>query len=480
MGSQTARVCTHPPYVRTHGLAASRLSASAGLVLDPWQAAILDVILGVRDDGKFACFEPCFVIPRQNGKGAVFEALALFKLFVLQERLIMWSAHQLKTAGESFRRILALADNTPDLKRLMGKPMFRQGEQGLQLKTGQRLLFHARSKTSMRGYSPTSLILDEAFDINNDDMAALLPTLSAQPNAQVVYASTPPLNAAESQHLQRLRARGESGTDTSLAWWDWSVPSGTDFDNRTGWAQANPALGIRISEEAVERERNTLDNEDFGRERLGIWPELASEHVIDLSLWSSLVDKGSKRGEKLAFAVDVSPERKACIAMASIRADGKMHVELVDHKTGTAWVPERLVELRDKWNPVAIALDVGGPGGNLLLELEKVGITRPENQDRPSYGSLAVPTVREVAAACASLVDGIQHKAVRHLDEPRLNLAIANAKTRPLGDAWAWARKNMSVDISPLVAVTLARWAFEARAHLVQETKKRRADFAWL
>jgi hypothetical protein len=37
--------------------------------------------------------------------------------------------------------------------------------------------------------------------------------------------------------------------------------------------------------------------------------------------------------------------------------------------------------------------------------------------------------------------------------------AIRGATTRPLGDAWAWSRKNSDVDITPLVSCTLAHWA---------------------
>jgi hypothetical protein len=35
---------------------------------------------------------------------------------------------------------------------------------------------------------------------------------------------------------------------------------------------------------------------------------------------------------------------------------------------------------------------------------------------------------------------------------------------RRSGDAWAWSRKNSSIDISPLVAVTLALWGVETQA----------------
>jgi len=37
-----------------------------------------------------------------------------------------------------------------------------------------------------------------------------------------------------------------------------------------------------------------------------------------------------------------------------------------------------------------------------------------------------------------------------------LAAAVRIAKPRPLGDAWAWSRKNSTGNISPLVSATLA------------------------
>jgi hypothetical protein len=38
---------------------------------------------------------------------------------------------------------------------------------------------------------------------------------------------------------------------------------------------------------------------------------------------------------------------------------------------------------------------------------------------------------------------------------------VGGARRRRMRDAWAWSRDSVSVDISPLVAVTLALWGFE-------------------
>ena len=55
-GSQTPRVCTVPPFVSSAGAEAVDLARQAGLVLDPWQAFVLERSLGERRDGQWAAF----------------------------------------------------------------------------------------------------------------------------------------------------------------------------------------------------------------------------------------------------------------------------------------------------------------------------------------------------------------------------------------------------------------------------------------
>ena len=53
--------------------------------------------------------------------------------------------------------------------------------------------------------------------------------------------------------------------------------------------------------------------------------------------------------------MDVTPLRDvATIAAASRRADGNIHIEVVDRRVGTDWVPARLEELKRKWKPAAM------------------------------------------------------------------------------------------------------------------------------
>jgi len=60
----------------------------------------------------------------------------------------------------------------------------------------------------------------------------------------------------------------------------------------------------------------------------------------------------------------------------------------------------------------------------------------------------------------------VVERSLGYVPRPALDAAVAGAATRPLGDAWAWAREGLSTDITPLVAVSLARWGHATRAHL--------------
>jgi hypothetical protein len=479
-GAAKPRVSTHPAYVDTYGPEAIELMVRAGQPLDAWQCDSLTLMLAVRGDGKWACFECAEIVARQNGKGGILEARVLAGLFLLGERLIMWSAHEYKTAMEAYLRVRFLIHNLIQagvVDQADVKFNNTNGEEGVEiLSTGQRLKFIARSKSSGRGFSGDVNIIDEAFAYTPQQQAALMPTMSARPNPQIIYTSSPPLTGDTGEVLYALRARGEAGGDDSLGWRDWGLAGdldfldGIDLDDLAAWAAANPALRIRITLETIGRERRSMSPVDFARERLGIWPKKvgAGAGLIDAKLWASLADTGSVASDLKTFAVDVTPARDhASIAVYSPRPDGPGHVELIDYRPGTDWVVARLAALKVTWNPVAIALDPRGPAGSLLLDLEQVGITAPTDPERPRRGDLALAGTQDVAAACGRIVDAARQQQLRHIDQPQLNLAVLGAAIRPLGDAWAWGRKVATQDISPLVAITLARWAHEVREPLV-------------
>lgn len=497
LGAQEPTHRTVPPYVSTSGQEAVELAEMAGLHLDPWQQMILADGLGEAPDGKWAAFEVAEIVSRQNGKGAVFEARELAGLFLLGERLVIHTAHEFKTAAEAFRRVESLVSNTDSLRKRVKRVDRTRGEEGIELLTGQRLRFLARSKGSGRGFTGDCVILDEAYELGDDQMAALLPTLSARPNPQLWYGSSAGMitsvqlgriwkrgrRACPCAVCAQMRVEAQVDPDPSLAYFEWAAqlctwdcrPECDRHDNPADpdvWAKTNPGLGIRISTEHIAREAATMSADAFARERLGVGEYPLDEDgwaVIAEAAWKQLTDPSSEISGVVALAADVTPgATSGAIAMAGRRSDGLDHVEVIEHRPGVGWMVPRIRELVAKWSPCAVVVDAAGPAGPLIAALE-AGDTMSVPVAAPV--EVVKPTARDAAHAAQSFYTAVVPQegntpTLRHLEQGPLDAALSGAQKRPLGDGWAWDRKGVAVDISPLVAGSLALWGHATRAHI--------------
>ncbi|MFI6103171.1 terminase [Streptomyces sp. NPDC051310] len=495
-GSQRPRILTVPgTALSSAGQEAVELAEVAGLRLDPWQQFVLDQGLGERADGKWAAFEVCTSVPRQNGKGGIIEARELAGLFLLGERLILHSAHELKTAMEAMRRIEQLLMSSDDLRPQVKTVRRKGGEECIELKSGARLRFIARSKGSGRGMTGDCNIMDEAMILGDEAMEALSFTMAAVPNPQIWYFGSAGIGAPSVQ-LGRLRQRAlaavETGTpDPSMAYMEWSIDPHVDecsrdctlhdeIDAPESVLKANPAIGYRLTMEHTAKERLTVGAEGYARERLGVgtYPSTGEDtwRVISEDAWRAVADcqAGIDDGP-VALAVDTTPERShSAISGAGTFGEVRI-VDVVDHHPGTGWVSKRIVKLVDKWRPCALVIDAGGPAGSLIPDIRKAlkegdpdedigGLTDEEIDEL-----LLIPKTRDVAAAAGQFYDAVAEQRLTHVDQPPMATALAGADKRPVGDGWAWARRGVSVDISPLVASTLALWGHSERAHIEPE-----------
>jgi phage terminase large subunit-like protein len=245
----------------------------AGVDLGGWQRFELEAFLG-RSGGRWSAFECAVVVPRQNGKslGLLIRALAGALLF--GERLVIVSAHEWRTVVELFRSAVDLCLGSP-LKRQVRSVRRAGGEEAIEFTNGARVRFLNRSRESARGFSIDCVIMDEAHTVTAEQMAALLPTLSARPDPQIIYAAHGP--APSAWHLSRVRQRVVNGDTARLAWLEWSADPGLDTDDRSLWLAANPAVGERFCALNMERmgeERASLGFDGFRGERLACapWP----------------------------------------------------------------------------------------------------------------------------------------------------------------------------------------------------------------
>jgi hypothetical protein len=475
----------------------------AGKPLDEWQQGSAILLLSTRDDGRWACVEYCELVARQNGKGGVLEARVLAGFLLLGERVIMWSAHEVKTAYEAFLRLQELlrvldprsedekaADEnfilvddelvSPDpipirVVNTNGREGFRR------LDTKQRVRFIARSKSSGRGLTGDLNVIDETFAYTAAQHEALFPTMMARPNPQIIYTSTPPLDGFSGDVLHDLRDRAERAleeivkqgftTDDKLGFRDWGIAGDLanldklDLDDPELWAQANPSLGGRISAEIILLARRSMSAVGFAREVLCVWPRRKKRTggVVDVARWNGpLLDERVKTGGsptpmegRVAVAVDVSPDRsRASIGAAGRRGDELLAVERIEAGAGTRWLLPFLKQLVAAQGPLALVVDPAAAAGSLISDLEDLV------EDTSTV--LMLVSGREYGQACGAFMDFVEAEQLRHIGQKSLTSAIEGASTRTLGDAWAWDRRSQDVDITPLVAVTLALAGFRA------------------
>ena len=454
-----------PPSSKSYGGEVADLAALAGFTPDLEQRLILDALFAVDVHDRPAAFEAAIICGRQNLKTGVLKMAALGWLWIIPNDLIVWSAHEFSTAQEAFRDLTILIESCPDLDREVKAIHRGNGDEAIELLSGQRVRFRARTKGGGRGLSGDKVILDEAFALKPVHMGALLPTLSARPEPQVVYASSAGLN--ESAVLRGVRDRGRAGGDPSLTYVEWCDPDrdgcrdgvecvhalgqpGCALDDPARWGLANPALGRRISVEYVAAERRALPAHEFARERLGWWDDpLELERDISSAAWAACGDSDAFPQNPIFLGLDAAPNlSSAAIVACGVGADGLPVVEVVQARRGVAWVLDVLPAIVVKQQPRAVGVLPGSPAGALIDELDRAKV-RLVHVDGSSF-----------VQACGGFVKDVLEAQLRHREQDSLTNAVLAAQRRHVGDAWKWSRRDSNSDISPLVAATIARGLF--------------------
>jgi len=457
IGDQTPRVANWPAYSRSAAAEVIDLARLAGLALDPWQEHVLTHGLGEQRNGRWAALKVGLWCPRQNGKGGVIEALELAWLFLLREPLIMHSAHEYKTSSEAFRRISFLIKNCADLDRYVQRIWTGAGEQGIELTRkagGGRLRFVARSRTSGRGFSGDKSVLDEAQELTVEQMAAMMPTMSARKNPQMWFFGTPPQDGAA--WCYTLRDDGEAAAKR-VAWFDWGLdldPDAPDFAERAAdpelWYAANPALGIRIAEDFVDAELLPSGlGAKFASERLGIWPARALPEVawqiLPAATWAALNVGVVPTMTAPALSVEIALDRSTATIGAAWTVAGRQHVEVVEDRPGSGWVVARCAELAARYGGGPVVIDAGTESAGLENALTAANLT-----------VLKVATPGRVAA-CGAFFDAAMAGSLSHNGDPAIATALAGARWKDVGDgARVFTRRGSAADISALYAVVLA------------------------
>lgn len=473
VSSAPPRLRVAPTQVDTYSDLAADFAASYGLVPDDWQQLILDDWLAVGPRGRWASLKCGLSVPRQNGKNGALEIRELFGAVGRGER-ILHTAHQVKTAMLHFRRLKHFFGTKindpnarfPELNALVEEMKATHGREAIYLKNGASIEIVARSQGSGRGYTVDVIVCDEAQDMSDDDLEALLSASSAGPlgDPQWIFTGTPPGPRVDGSVFTRNReeAVGKVGRrgGRKVSWLEWAADPKDDPADPATWEKANPGLTTgRLLFDVVEAEHGTFSPGGFARERLGIWPETSAlAQVIPAGVWGDLAKPGPANGTPpTALAVDASHDRVLVIAACwALPAEGRHHVEIVhldpsgDTLAAVAWLVERARPRR-----IPVLVDSMSPAASMVpaLKTARVQVKQTTAQDMAKASGLFYED-----AFAGRLSHGVTDESGTTV-QPQLKTAIAGAKKRPIGSAggWGWDRKDPAVNIAPLVAATLAR-----------------------
>ena len=460
-----------PAFSRTLGPEVADLARLAEFPPDPEQELGLDLIFALNQAGLSAAFEVGVACCRQNLKTGLFKQAALGWLYITEQRLVTWSAHEFNTSAEAHRDLCQLIEGCAWLSRRVKRMPAAHGDESIELMTGQRVVFRTRTKSGGRGLSGDKVVLDEAMYLQAGHMGSLIPTLSARPDPQVLYGGSAGL--AESRVWRGVRDRGRAGVSRRLAWLEWcdDLPGdcaepdcehrlgavGCRLDDRARLARANPARGRWrlidgewaqiLTDEYIASERETLEAtpREFARERLGWWDDPAVGGVISETAWVSRGDADGRPDGQVAFGVAASwPDAERVAICSAGRRGGDTLVQLVECRPGSSWVVARAVELQSH-GPCAWVIDPAGPAGSLIPDLEAAGL------------ELLKVTTREACHAAGQFLAGVAgpDADVRHYGQADLDESVTSATKHTVGDLWRWNRDTRS---APIEAVTLAAY----------------------
>lgn len=380
--------------------------------------------------------------------------------------LIIWSAHHSTTHEETFGAMQGFALRR-QIVPFIQKVYTGSGDEEVRFWNGSRILFGARERGFGRGIPGVDvLVCDEGQIMSERARQNMIATMNTSWLGLHIYAGTPPTPEDKSEGWMRKYDEAWLIEDPEIvrvetddmAWIEFGADDDADLDDVYQWAK-NPSVPHRTPFHAMQRLRSNLNDDGFRREGLGLYDKDGGS-IFDVARWNTLGVEDAQQPNRVALVLDVGPDRKwAAIAVAGdLVTGGAQDLDELENEEQRSLVMvislqkgavAKIVELNESRDLIDIAIT---PGAARALETELV-------KANLEYEIL---TGAEVSASYGNLQESIKTGLVAHVDQPELNYALLNSKSRYLqtGEAESFDRRGYSVDVSPAVAAACAlyRW----------------------
>lgn len=309
---------------------------------------------------------------------------------------------------------------------------------------------------SFRGLAADVLWFDEAGELDpaeSDDLeAGALPVMDTREDGQVIKSGTPGKVRA-GLFWKSLAAARETPAELGIV--DFcardveaiDVEGLTDEDVAALLVRVHPGVSCGLTTlKKIMKRWATMDPLEFIREYLCVWPADTSQTALDLARWADLeVDpQGPPPGIPWALGYNVAIGGvAACTAAAWFTAEGHPRVQIMEYRVKSEWLVDDLAKAIKAHPSVPIGYDSIGDNISTAQAVSR--------KPRLNTKRMKPLTLREVAAATATVAAGVDQGTLRHGVSRALDRAVEASTWRDSGGSRLF-RRIEGKDISALLA----------------------------
>jgi phage terminase large subunit-like protein len=357
----------------------------------------------------------------------------------------------------SFREMCYIIESHDFLNCQVKAIRYANGTESIELLPefgGGRLDVVAATRDGSRGRTSSFTYGDELREWSEEAFTAITPTTRAT-DGQTFWTSN--AGDAFSLPLNSLVDRSKENPPKTFGYYEYSAPNMLKIDTNSkafweGVAQANPALGIRVSREAIEESLSTSSHDAIMTELLCLWvsslqspfPPGSLEECGDNDLTMS-------PGAYTVFGFDVSPsKRMATLCAGQILPDGRIGVGILhkwsnDIAINDLEVAAGIKGYADIWRPRQIMFDKYATQ-SIADRLANAGQVVEDCSSQNFY------------QACGDLLDAIVSKRMVHNGQRDLLEQFQSVAAKVSDSAWRIVKRRSAGDISAPISIAMIIW----------------------
>ena len=418
-----------------------------GVPLLAWQEYVLKDMLTVDKKDMWIRKTNLLLIARQNGKTHLARMLILAHLLKWDSRNVLIMSSNRSMALDTFRQVAYALESNDHLKGFVKQIRYANGTESIEMLDGRRLDVVAATRDGSRGRTADFLFIDELREISEEGFRAAIPTTRARPNAQTLLTSN--AGDAFSVVLNGMRERALENPPKSFGFYEYSAPQYCKITDRSAWAQANPALGYTITEEAIEEAIATSPIENTRTETLCQWIDsLASPWAHGILEETSDSTLTIPVGGYTVFAFDVSPSRRnASLVAGQILPDGRIGIGILQTWESQVSVDDLKIAVdikawADQYRPRQICYDK---------------YTAQSIADKLTHSGQICQDVSGASfyQACGELNDALNAKRLVHAGQENWIQQMNNCAAKTNDSAWRIVKRKSAGDVSGAIATAM-------------------------